>query len=111
MRQFISKTEASEIVGCNRRSIYNWLDKGKIAVTTSGKIPRSEFERTFTPHVLISRLRETLNQLPPHSLAGVLIEVLSPDYVLALANVLNGSNNLPEETLTGRDCDMGNVVA
>jgi excisionase family DNA binding protein len=104
---FISAIEAARCVGVTRRTIYYWLKAGRIPADSRGRILRDAFERSRAPHVLISRLRNTINQIPPHSLASILIETLSADYVLALSNVLNGSNNFPEKT--GVELRTGNV--
>jgi hypothetical protein len=85
--EYISKTEAAEIAGVHRRTIYYWLKTGRLKTDASGHIARAAFECANAQHVLVSRLRATLDQIPAHAVAPILIEVLGPDYIRSLAAI------------------------
>lgn len=102
----LPQRELAEACGVTLRTVARWAADGRLPRDANGRVIRAEAERTFVPHVIVSRLRETLGQLSPASTAAVLIEVLGASYIGALANVLNGSNTLPEA-----DCDLRDVVA
>jgi len=103
--EFISQTEAAHVAGVIRRTIYNWRKRGRIKTDASGHILRSEFERVFAPHVIVSRLEQAFNDLPPRSRVPVLIEILGPEYVQAIGTI--AATNKPK--LIEGDGQMRNV--
>jgi hypothetical protein len=90
---YISQSDAARCAGVQRRTIYNWLQANRLKLDGQGRILREPFERERAPHVTVSRLRQTLAELPAHQVPFILIEVLGADYVRALGNIAAGQSN------------------
>jgi len=91
--EFISKTDAAKFASVSRQAIHQWISAGRVQVDARGRILRGHFERTHASYTLVSRLRDTINALPPAALPFILIEVLGADYVRALGNIAAGQSN------------------
>jgi hypothetical protein len=91
--EFISKTSAAKFASVSRQAIYEWIAAGRVKVDAKGRILREPFERDHASYVLVTRLRDTINALPPAALPFILIEVLGADYVRALGNIAAGQSN------------------
>lgn len=88
-REFISKTEASELAQCERRSIYNRIDRGVIATDpATGKIPMEEFNRAF-PWVREERLKNLVASLPLGNVALLLVDALGRQHCLQIFNLID----------------------
>jgi hypothetical protein len=84
----ISKVTAAHLAGVCRNTVQAWAAAGRLELDSQGRILREPFERDHCGHILITRLAETINSLPPRNLPSILIEILGSGYLRELGNLV-----------------------
>ena len=96
--ELLTRAAAARICHVSREAVGKWVRRGKVTVDSHGAIIAAPFLRERAPEILVSRLQDTINALPPAALPAVLLELLGREYLISLGNMARGdqSNKHPE---------------